>query len=135
MDFVVVTASTPAQAASYRALVGARVASGVYPSHIHFRFYCDPPGGRVGSGGGTMLALAQLLAEEACGEDGQRPAAVGQQAAVDFFSARRILLVHAGGESRRLPCYVPEVTRSSPTDCTSPSPPLPCAQVKSFVRR
>lgn len=109
MDFVVVTASTPAQAESYRALVGARVASGVYPSRIKFRFYCDPPGGRVGSGGGTVLALAQLLAEEARDGDGQRPAMVGHRAAAAFFAARRTLVVHAGGESRRLPCYVPEV--------------------------
>ena len=28
--------------------------------------------------------------------------------AAEFFSSRRVLLLHAGGESRRLPCYVPE---------------------------
>ena len=26
----------------------------------------------------------------------------------NFFASRRVLLLHAGGESRRLPCYVPE---------------------------
>lgn len=103
MDFVVITASTPTQADSYRALVQSRIEAGDYPRSIAFRFYCDPPGGRVGSGGGTLLALAALLEEEAPSGD-----AADAATAAAFFGSKRTLLVHAGGESRRLPCYVPE---------------------------
>ena len=58
-SYIVVTASTPTQAASYRELVLARVASGTYPQDVAFRFYCDPAAGRVGSGGGTVLVSYQ----------------------------------------------------------------------------
>jgi len=44
----------------------------------------DPPAGRVGSGGGTLHALSQLPDD------------------------RSTLLIHAGGESRRLPAWAPE---------------------------
>ena len=102
-EFVVITASNPSQAAMYRQLVQARVDAGLYPARVAFRFYSDPPGGRVGSGGGTLLALLALLRDE----DGGSTAPLAQRAA-SFFAAHRVLLLHAGGESRRLPCYVPE---------------------------
>jgi len=56
----------------------------------------DPPGGKVGSGGGT----AHLLVEDwkASGAD--------QPWDVHLRSGRRVI-VHAGGQSRRLPGYAP----------------------------
>jgi galactokinase/mevalonate kinase-like predicted kinase len=62
---------------------------------VAFRVYADPPG-RAGSGGGTLWALERLLREE------------GAADARAFFGAHRVLVVHAGGESRRLPCFAPE---------------------------
>ncbi len=129
-DFVVVTASNPTQAANYRALLAARteavrpcsarswlpctaeshlpcVMQGLYPPSVAFRVYCDPPGGRVGSGGGTLVALMALLREEAPEVAAADPDAFARGVCT-FFSSRRVLLLHAGGESRRLPCYVPE---------------------------
>ena len=81
---------------------------GLYPQSVAFRVYCDPPGGRVGSGGGTLVALMALLREEAPEVAAASDAETLSRGVAAFFSSRRVLLLHAGGESRRLPCYVPE---------------------------
>ena len=119
IDYVVITTSSPAQTENFRALVRSRTAAGIYPASVEFRFYCDPPGGRVGSGGGTLLALANLLVDETVADD--QPAA----AAAHFFGSKRTLIVHAGGEARRLPCYVPEGKLFAPLllACTTAQPP------------
>ena len=84
------------------------VLQGLYPQSVAFRVYCDPAGGRVGSGGGTLVALMALLREEAPEVAAASDADTFSRGAAAFFSSRRVLLLHAGGESRRLPCYVPE---------------------------
>lgn len=83
-DIVAICASSPAQAASFSAAIERRRAGGIYPRELEFVVVHDPPAGRVGSGGGTLHALAQLPQD------------------------RSILLIHAGGESRRLPAWAPE---------------------------
>lgn len=50
---------------------------------------CDPPGSKLGSGGGTTWIL----------DEWERSA--------DYRPARKII-IHAGGQSRRLPAYAPE---------------------------
>jgi galactokinase/mevalonate kinase-like predicted kinase len=95
-DTVLITASSEGQACSFRALVERRREQGLYPREIAFEVVADPPAGRVGTGGGTLWALEKLLQ------------ARGVEDAAAFFAAQRILLVHAGGESRRLPAYAPE---------------------------
>jgi hypothetical protein len=95
-DTVLITASSERQARSFRALLDRRRERGLYPREIDFEVVADPPAGRVGTGGGTLWALEKLL--EARGA--RDPAA--------FFGSQRILLIHAGGESRRMPAYAPE---------------------------
>lgn len=51
---------------------------------------CDPPGSKLGSGGGTTWILDEW--QRACPADG----------------GRRKIIIHAGGQSRRLPAYAPE---------------------------
>lgn len=121
-DFVVITASTPVQAECYRSLVRSRQEGGLYPASVAFRFFCDPPRGRVGSGGGTVLALHRLLLEEAGAAGNDEIHAH----ALRFFGAHRVLILHAGGESRRLPCYVPEGKLFAPLAMASESrfPPV-----------
>ena len=96
-DTVLVTASSERQADAFRALLERRRAHGLYPRELAFEVVPDPPGGRVGTGGSTLWALARLVESRGAAAD---PAA--------FFARERILLIHAGGESRRLPCYAPE---------------------------
>ena len=56
----------------------------------------DPRSRRLGSGGGTVNLLAQAWSEQKAG----RRKAVG-----DWLQETQRLVLHAGGESRRLPAY------------------------------
>ena len=53
---------------------------------------CDPVGHRLGSGGGTAWLLSEKWREE-------------RGTFSDWLSADKRILVHAGGQSRRLPSY------------------------------
>ena len=67
------------------------------------------------AGGGTLrerCGRTAVLVAEQREEREQRAAA--------FFAAHRVLLLHAGGESRRLPCYVPEGKLFAPLALPSP---------------
>ncbi len=117
LDTCIITASDDRQAEVFRKLLDRRIQRGLYPKEIDFRVYSDPPAGRAGSGGGTIWALLTLLREE-----GMAPA----EEAASQLSSRRILVIHAGGESRRLPCYVPEGKLFAPVPAPSSSfvPPV-----------
>ncbi|MCG6925650.1 MAG: hypothetical protein LJF30_10095 [Acidobacteria bacterium] len=95
-DTVLITAASEPQAEAFRRLIARRQDHGLYPRELAFEVVADPPGGRVGTGGGTLWALARLLERRGPADPGA------------FLESERILLVHAGGESRRLPTYAPE---------------------------
>ena len=61
-------------------------------------YFCtsDPVGHRLGSGGGTTWLL-----EECCRSEG------GEEDFGRWLSAERRIIIHAGGQSRRLPAYAP----------------------------
>ena len=64
----------------------------------HEEYFCtsDPIGARLGSGGGTNWLM------EACHQD-EAP----EKSFEDWLSAEKRILLHAGGQSRRLPAYAP----------------------------
>ncbi|HXK10258.1 MAG TPA: L-fucokinase [Vicinamibacteria bacterium] len=95
-DTVLITASSERQAAAFRALLDRRLERGLYPRELAFEVVADPPAGRVGTGGSTLWALDRLARMRGGGD------------AAAFLASQRVLLIHAGGESRRLPCYAPE---------------------------
>ena len=64
----------------------------------------DPGGKRVGSGGSTIFCLLEVLNRELSATRGP---AIDWEAVENVFRSRRILIVHAGGDSRRLPAYGP----------------------------
>ena len=64
---------------------------------------CDPCGQRVGSGGGTAWLLWQCYCQQASA--GQRRKTVASFS--EWLSTERRILLHAGGQSRRLPAYAP----------------------------
>lgn len=105
-DTCVLVASNRSQAANIRSLIDDRRAAGLYPQEIDFVVLSDPDNGRVGSGGATLLALSELE---------QRVERSG-----------RILIIHAGGESRRMPAYAPEGKLFAPLSVASSSalPPV-----------
>ncbi len=124
-DTCVITASDQRQAGVFSRLLERRLESGLYPREIDFRVYSDPPAGRAGSGGGTVWALLTLLRDD--GLDLMRGRGVSKvDQAAERLSARQILIIHAGGESRRLPCYVPEGKLFAPLPVPSGSmvPPV-----------
>lgn len=64
----------------------------------HEEYYCtaDPAGRKLGSGGGTAWLLQSAHADEAPGEDFDC-----------WLAGEKRVLLHAGGQSRRLPAYAP----------------------------
>jgi len=108
-DTCVITASGEKQAAVFRKLIDRRREGVLYPREIDFRVYADPPGGRVGSGGGTVWALTNLLREDGVA-----------------LEDRSVLVIHAGGESRRLPAYMGEGKLFAPVsaDSSAALPPV-----------
>jgi galactokinase/mevalonate kinase-like predicted kinase len=105
-NICIITASNKKQADAYRELLAARVASRLYPREVEFVVLQDPEGGRVGSGGGTLWALLQLLRRR-----GVKKADLSvseSDVIMEFLNRSSILIIHAAGESRRLPAYAPE---------------------------
>ncbi len=61
---------------------------------------CDPKGHRVGSGGGTVWLLWQAF-------HNSEEFRVSSEEFVKWLSQEKRILLHAGGQSRRLPSYAP----------------------------
>ena len=83
-DTLLLTASSGLQAELYRQQVENLVTTGRIPSTISILIVEDPAGVRIGSGGATLAALRQAA-----------------HAGIDLTG--RTLLIHAGGDSKRLP--------------------------------
>src|SRR5208282_4850677 len=103
-DYLILTASNDRQAAGYESQLALRRRCGLLPEVGTALVVADPYGKRVGSGGSTLYCLMQVLAAEV-----QRAGTT----AIDFASLQsilrglRILILHAGGDSRRVPAYGP----------------------------
>ncbi len=80
-DLCVLTASDERQAAMYRAQLEGRREAGLLPRDMRFLVMADPPGPRIGSGGATLRVLSALSRDP----------------------LGRVLIIHSGGDSRRLP--------------------------------
>jgi fucokinase len=85
---VVITAGSKAQAELYHQQIRHRSERGYLPRHVSWQVVPDPEGRHIGSGGATLHALQAL---------GRCDPA--------WWSRNRVLVIHAGGESRRLPEY------------------------------
>ena len=102
-DYLIVTASNDQQASAYRSQLDLRRRLGLLGGVREVLVVPDPQGRRVGSGGSTVYCLMELLRRHLGGGDqlGDR------QAWLETLSGLRALIVHAGGDSRRLPAYGP----------------------------
>jgi fucokinase len=89
---VILTAGSNAQAELYREQIRHRSEHGYLPRNVSWHIVPDsdsaPEGRHIGSGGATLRALQVLGKSD--------PA---------WWSRNRVLVIHAGGESRRLPEY------------------------------
>lgn len=83
-DYFILTASNEHQAISFQSQINARIA--YLPSRTRFAVIPDEGGVRVGSGGATLSVLKWL--EENGG-----------------WVGKRVLVIHSGGDSKRVPQY------------------------------
>ncbi len=88
-DVIVLTASNEDQAAAYRKEIEYRLQNSLLPGKTKYVVLSDPDGKRVGSGGATLNVL-KYLAEAEGGRDAFR---------------KKILVIHSGGDSKRVPQY------------------------------
>ncbi len=88
-DYIVLTASNEKQALAYEQQIKYRLESGKLPESTRYLVIPDPDGARVGSGGATLNVLAEIVKE---------------RKSVDF-SGLKILCIHSGGDSKRVPQY------------------------------
>ena len=88
-DYVILTASNPQQAQGFEAQIAERQKAGFLPRKTHFAVIPDKDGKRIGSGGAT-LGVIKYIADHTGKSD---------------FSGLRILVIHSGGDSKRVPQY------------------------------
>jgi fucokinase len=103
-DYLIVTASNDAQASSYQDQLSLRQKLGLISGVKRVMVVADPQGQRIGSGGSTISALLQVLNREI------DPTHIREFPTASFeeiLNRLRILIIHAGGDSRRLPAYGP----------------------------
>lgn len=109
-DWIILTAATARQAAAYEAQLAARAGHGALRGTKGAFAIADACDARIGSGAATVLALAALV-ERILRRSPEGRAAVGRsrpQALADLLAGERVLLLHSGGDSRRLPMYAAE---------------------------
>jgi fucokinase len=114
-DYLVVTASNSLQAEAYEAQIRLRQQFGLLPRVRHALVATDLEGKRIGSGGATLGAIRRVLDLE------RKESGVDE---AEILRRLRILIVHAGGDSRRLPAYAPcgKIFVPLPGPCDGPLP-------------
>jgi fucokinase len=102
-DYLIVTASNESQAQAYESQLKVRQDLGLLSSVSDVMVVPDPGGKRIGSGGSTLCCLMEVLNRQL--ERGT--ITEGPDMWEKILRGLRILIVHAGGDSRRLPAYGP----------------------------
>jgi fucose-1-phosphate guanylyltransferase len=85
-DVIVITAADAGQQAAYEAQVQSELEQGHLPSRSDWLVVADKPGPKIGAGGSTLYVLSLLQSKYG-----------------DKLDEMRVLMIHAGGYSQRLP--------------------------------
>lgn len=88
-DWIVLTASNKDQANTYKQEINERLNNNLLPKETKYLVLEDPEGKRVGSGGATLNVLKEI--KERTNEK--------------EFNNAKILVIHSGGDSKRIPQY------------------------------
>ena len=88
-DYIILTASNEHQAEGFRTQLNQRRRDHFLPEGTKFAVVSDPDGKRVGSGGATLGVLRYIA----------------EQTGRSEFGGLRILVIHSGGDSKRVPQY------------------------------
>lgn len=91
LDWLVITTANRRQAEAVRMQLDERTRRGALPPGCRTLVVPDARDARIGSGAATVLALAAVVRRDRAAPDG-----------------RRVLVLHSGGDSRRLPAYAAE---------------------------
>lgn len=91
-DYVILTASNEEQAIAYRLQIDYRLENGLLPETTNYAVLSDPDGKRVGSGGATLNVLRYIYQQSKAQNN-------------NHFINKRILVIHSGGDSKRVPQY------------------------------
>ncbi len=86
-DYVILTASNESQAESYRHQIDYRIRHNALPKATKYAVIPDRDGKRVGSGGATFGVMRYIREHESS------------------FDNLRIMVIHSGGSSKRIPQY------------------------------
>lgn len=89
-DVVVITASNSEQAKIYEKQINYRIKNKLLPLETKYMVISDPDGKRVGSGGATLNVLKVIF--EKFNDS-------------NFFRKNKILVIHSGGDSKRVPQF------------------------------
>ncbi len=101
-QYVIITAANEQQAAAYNLQIQRRARDGRLADVREVFVVPDTGGRRIGSGGSTLLCLLRcFVARE------RRRIPADPDIVETILRRLRILIVHAGGDSRRLPAYSP----------------------------
>ncbi|WP_373218943.1 L-fucokinase [Ruminococcus sp. 5_1_39BFAA] len=91
-DYIILTASNEEQAKDYREQIEDRLRLGFLPASTKYAVLPDPDGKRVGSGGATFHVMKYIAEQD-------------EEGGTDHFAGKRILVIHSGGDSKRVPQY------------------------------
>ncbi|HTE16985.1 MAG TPA: L-fucokinase, partial [Armatimonadota bacterium] len=97
VDLCVLTAQNAAQARHFESQVRHLQATGVLPPALRWAVVPDPPGPRLGTGGATLHAV--------CAAVDLLRGARRELTAEAVLAGRRVLVIHSGGLSQRLPQF------------------------------
>ncbi|MEI6149936.1 MAG: L-fucokinase [bacterium] len=103
-DYLIVTASNETQGNAYESQLARLRRTPLLNAFRRVMVVTDLEGRRIGSGGSTLLCLMRVLDQElsALSLDSRAEGAIDQ-----VLRRLRIMIIHAGGDSRRLPAYSP----------------------------
>jgi len=102
--YLIVTAANEEQAKAYREQLAIRRDLGQISRVGEILVLADPEGCRIGSGGSTILCLLEVITRE-LRRLGKKP--TSPSAWKEALAGVHVLIVHAGGDARRLPAYSP----------------------------
>lgn len=94
---VIITAGSQRQAERYTSEIQRRQLHGTLPTNVRYLVVPDLEEARIGSGGATLHALHTLAAAAL-------PAAAANSLE-EWWAEQRVLIIHSGGDARRLPQY------------------------------
>jgi fucokinase len=112
IDWLVLTAANTVQARAYTAQLQVRAKRGMFAPPASWIVIPDPGDRRVGSGGSTLWVLFTLAQELLS----RHPHA---RTIHELFEGLRVLIIHSGGESRRLCAYAAQGKIFLPLPCST----------------